>query len=253
MIRLMTISAGLLFMVSVCCAEDGIPLTDKKTKDSYSLGYEFGNNLKTQEVDLDQNILFAAIREALNGKEPMIKIEEIRENLKQLRKEVMIRYNIRMNALSAKNKRDGEAFLSANKSREGVITLKSGLQYKIVAEGSGPSPLASNIVRVNYRGTLLNGMEFDSSYAGGEPAPVKVDDMIPAWSEALQLMKTGSKWQLFVPAELGYGERQFDKIPPNSALIYELELVSIEKDENLAGSLPEIPIEPAMDHGETDK
>ena len=234
MIRLVTILASLFFAVAICRAEDRIPLMDKKAKDSYSLGYEFGNNLKAQEVDLDESVLVAAIREALKGKEPAIKIEDIRETLKQLRKEVLIRYNLRRNEVAARNKRDGEAFLVANKSREGVKTLTSGLQYKILVEGNASGPLASDKVRVNYRGTLLNGVEFESSYSGGAPVTVKVDDMIPAWAEALQLMKTGAKWQLFVPAELAYGERQYGRIPPNSTLIYELELVSIEKDGNLS-------------------
>ena len=234
MIRLVTILASLFFAVAICRAEDRIPLMDKKAKDSYSLGYEFGNNLKAQEVDLDESVLVAAIREALKGKEPAIKIEDIRETLKQLRKEVLIRYNLRRNEVAARNKRDGEAFLVANKTREGVKTLTSGLQYKILVEGNASGPLASDKVRVNYRGTLLNGVEFESSYSGGAPVTVKVDDMIPAWAEALQLMKTGAKWQLFVPAELAYGERQYGRIPPNSTLIYELELVSIEKDGNLS-------------------
>ena len=234
MIRLVTILASLFFAVAICRAEDRIPLMDKKAKDSYSLGYEFGNNLKAQEVDLDESVLVAAIREALKGKEPAIKIEDIRETLKQLRKEVLIRYNLRRNEVAARNKRDGEAFLVANKTREGVKTLTSGLQYKILVEGNASGPLASDKVRVNYRGTLLNGVEFESSYSGGAPVTDKVDDMIPAWAEALQLMKTGAKWQLFVPAELAYGERQYGRIPPNSTLIYELELVSIEKDGNLS-------------------
>jgi FKBP-type peptidyl-prolyl cis-trans isomerase len=230
----MTISVILFCTVAVCGGEDRIPLTDKKTKDSYSLGYEFGNNLKTQEVDLDDGVLITAIREALKGKEPAMKIEDIRETLKQLRKEVLIRYNLRANQLVAKNKRDGEAFLVANKDKEGVKTLKSGLQYKVLVDGNGSRPLASDKVMVNYRGTLLNGMEFDSSKADGGPVTAALNDVIPAWTEALQLMKTGSKWQLFVPAELAYGERQYGKIPANSTLIYELELVSIEKDENAA-------------------
>ncbi|HEX9079088.1 MAG TPA: FKBP-type peptidyl-prolyl cis-trans isomerase [Desulfuromonadaceae bacterium] len=231
MIRVMTILTGLLVMVAVCGAEDRTPLTDRKARDSYSLGYEFGANLKAQEVNLDEGVLIAAIREALAGKEPAMSMDDMRETLKELRKEVLIRHNLRRNERAAKNKKEGEAFLAANKAREGVVTLTSGLQYKVLAEGNAVPPRASDRVRVHYRGTLLNGTEFDSSHAGGGPATVRVNEMIPAWSEALQLMKPGAKWQLFVPAGLAYGERQYGKIPPNSTLVYELELVAIEKDE----------------------
>ena len=253
MIRVIMISAILLFMVLVCCAEDRIPLSDKKGKVSYSLGYEFGNNLKSQEVDLDETVLITAIREALKGKEPAMKNEDIRDTLKQLRKEVLIRYNLRRNEFTAKDKREGEAFLASNKTREGITTLDSGLQYKVLVEGNGPRPLAPDLVRVKYRGTLLNGMEIDSSSAGGEPVTVKVNGMIPGWMEALQLMKTGSKWQLFVPAELAYGARQFGKVPPNSTLIFELELVSIEKGGNPAATVSGTPIESAVVNTEMDK
>jgi len=232
MTRVMIILVSLLFTAAFCHAEEKNQLSDKKARDSYSLGYEFGNTLKMQEVDVDENILISAIQEALKGKEPAMSIEDIRQNLKQLRKQVLIQYNIRKNAHSAKNKKDGETFLAANKNKEGIIVLTSGLQYKVLKEGSGPIPLASDLVRVNYRGTLLNGMEFDNTYTSGEPATVKISEMIPGWVEVLPIMKTGSKWQIFVPTEQAYGDRQFGKIPPNSMLIYELELVSIEKDED---------------------
>jgi len=251
MIRMTGIAVTLIFMVAVCYAEDKIPLTDKKAKDSYSLGYEFGKNLKSHEVELNEKVLVDAIREALADKEPAMNIEAIQETLKQLRKEVLIRYNLQKNEVASKNKKDGEGFLAANKTRAGVNTLKSGLQYKVLTEGNGPNPLAADIVSVNYRGTLLNGMEFDSSYARGAQEMVKVDDMIPAWSEALQLMKAGSKWQLFVPAELAYGELDNGTIAPNSTLIYELELVSIEKDKDLDVSVSGTPAESVVINTET--
>lgn len=228
MASIIKILALLLLMLSVSWADEGNPLPDRKAKDSYSLGFEFGSNLKAQEVELDREVLFSAIREALDGKQPAIKIEEIRDNLKQLRKQVLIRYNLRRNEAAAKNRKDGEAYLAANKNREGVKSLASGLQYMVLKEGNGPTPQATDSARVNYRGTLVDGTEFDNTYKGGGPETVKVSGAIKGWAEALQLMKTGSKWRLFIPAGLAYGERQAGRIPPNSALIYELELIGIE-------------------------
>jgi FKBP-type peptidyl-prolyl cis-trans isomerase FklB len=216
-------------LVAVCRAEEKVPLTDKKAKNSYSLGYEFGSNLRAQEVEIDEDILVTAIHEALKGSEPTMKLQDIRDTLKQLRKEVLIRYNLRRNELVAKNKKDGEAFLAANKEKPGVTTLPSGLQYKVLHEGSGPRPQANDEVLVRYRGTLVDGTEFDSSYSRKEPARIRVDGAIRGWTEALQLMKVGSKWQIFVPAELGYGKRQSSRIPPESALVFEIELKGIEK------------------------
>ncbi len=229
MIRPITFLAILVLMVSVCRAEELSPLDNKKAKDSYSLGYDFGNNLRTQEVDLDVNILIAAIREALEGKAPAMKIDEMRDNLKQLRKEVLIRYNLRINSQATKNMEEGTKFLAANKLKAGVVTLPSGLQYTVLKEGDGPRPKLMDRVKVNYRGTLVNGTEFDNSFGPAGPAIVRVNDVIKGWTEALQLMKTGAKWQLVVPAELAYGQRQFGRIPPNSTLIFEVELISIEK------------------------
>ncbi|GFE58610.1 FKBP-type peptidyl-prolyl cis-trans isomerase [Geobacter sp. AOG1] len=241
MIRLSTFLAMLVLTISICRAEEISPLDNKKAKDSYSLGYDFGNNLRTQEVDLDVNLLIAAIREALEGKAPAMKIDDMRDNLKQLRKEVLIRYNLRINGQSAKNIEEGAKFLAANKSKAGVITLPSGLQYTVLKEGEGPRPQLSDRVKVNYRGTLVNGTEFDTSFGPSGPAIVRVDDVIKGWTEALQLMKTGAKWQLVVPAELAYGKRQFGRIPPNSTLIFEVELISIEKAADPKGTEQQPP------------
>jgi FKBP-type peptidyl-prolyl cis-trans isomerase FklB len=133
-----------------------------------------------------------------------------------------------MAAEAAKNKKEGEAFLAANKTKEGVKTLPSGLQYKVLKNGTGKTPKATDSVKAHYAGTLLNGTEFDSSIKRGEPTVFPVNGVIPGWIEALQLMKTGSKWQLFIPSELAYGERGQQSIPPNSVLIFEVELIGIE-------------------------
>jgi len=130
--------------------------------------------------------------------------------------------------LGEKNKKEGEAFLAENKKKEGVITLPSGLQYKVLTAGKGKKPTDTDTVTVQYRGTLINGTEFDSSYRRGQPATFPVRGVIPGWTEALKLMEPGAKWQIFVPPKLGYGERQFGRIPPNSVLVFDMELLSIE-------------------------
>lgn len=219
-----------------CFAGEKPPLKDQKSMESYSLGYEFGGNLKKQEVDVDVNVLLSALRDALEGKDAAMAPAEIRDTLKELRQRVLVRLNLRREELAAKGKEAGKAFLAENRNKEGVKTLPSGLQYKVLSEGNGPAPQAGDKVRVHYRGTMINGGEFDSSYARGGPATVSVNGVIRGWTEALQQMKTGSKWQLFVPPELAYGGRTYNLIPPNSTLIFELELLAVEKNGGPAGN-----------------
>ncbi|OGW40785.1 MAG: hypothetical protein A2Y97_03810 [Nitrospirae bacterium RBG_13_39_12] len=225
--RTFLIILGVTLLLSVCWAEEQVPPQEQKARDSYSLGYDFGNNLKRQGVDVDPDVLLSAVREGLEGKKPALSPEEIRDTLLQLRKNLMVLQDRRFRELAAKNMEQGKAFLEANKAKEGVKVLPSGLQYKVMKEGEGPIPKATDSVTLHYRGTLIDGKEFDSSYSRGEPATLNLVGVIKGWQEALQLMKTGSKWQIFVPADLAYGQRQFGRIPPNSALIFELELLSI--------------------------
>jgi FKBP-type peptidyl-prolyl cis-trans isomerase FklB len=220
---------SLTLLSSFCWAEEQVPIQEQKAKDSYSLGYDFGSNVKRQGVDVDLRILLSAVTEGLEGKKPAISPEEIRTTLIELRKKLMTQQERRSREFAAKNLEQGMALLEANKTKEGVMTLPSGLQYKVVKEGSGPSPKPTEAVRVHYRGTLVNGTEFDSSERRGEPAKLNLAGVIKGWREALQLMPVGSKWQIFVPPDLGYGNRQFGRIPPNSTLVFDLELLSIEK------------------------
>jgi len=224
---MLILGAGL--MVSVCWAGEETP-KDRKFMESYSLGYEFGTNLVRQEMDIDREALFSAIKDALSSKTPVISYEQIKDTLKQLKRNVIVLQERRFRELAQKNIEEARAFLEANKSKEGVKTLPNGLQYKVIREGDGPVPKASDIVKVQYRGTLINGTEFGSSYerAAG-PVIGRADGLMRGWTEALKLMKVGSKWQLFVPPSLGYGEDAFQRIPPNSVLIYDIELLSIEK------------------------
>jgi FKBP-type peptidyl-prolyl cis-trans isomerase len=226
---MVTIVLGIFMLASVCQADERPPLKDLKVKESYSLGYDFGSNLKQQEIDVDIDVLLAAVRDALEGKKGALEPGAISDTLKQLRKRMFIVYNRRKEELAARSREEGRAFLAANKAKEGVTTLPSGLQYKVLRDGTGPNPQTADKVKIRYRGTLMDGSEFDSSYDRGEPATVRVNGVIRGWAEALQRMKTGAKWQLFVPAELAYGERQFGRIPPNSTLIFEIELLSIEQ------------------------
>ena len=239
------IMLGIVMLAPVCRAGEQPNLKDQKAKESYSLGYEFGNRLKAQGVDIDRDVLLSAVREALEDKGAALDTAEMRDILKQLRLKVIVQNNLRREGLIAKNREEGKTFLTANKATEGVTTLPSGLQYKVLREGNGPRPQATDEVRVNYRGTLVNGVEFDSSYGREEPATVKVNGAIKGWTEALQLMKSGAKWQLFVPAELAYGERQFNRIPPNSTLIFEVELLSIERSASRENKATPVTGEPA--------
>jgi len=152
--------------------------------------------------------------------------------IQAFQKEMQAKMVAEMQALAAKNKAAGEAFLAENAKKEGVVVTDSGLQYKIIEEGEGPSPGPSDMATVNYRGTLIDGTQFDSSYDRGQPATFPVGGVIAGWTEALQLMKPGAKWQLFIPADLAYGERGAGKdIGPNSTLVFDVELLSVEKGE----------------------
>jgi FKBP-type peptidyl-prolyl cis-trans isomerase FklB len=237
--QLFLILLGVTLLVQLCRAEEQVPLKEQKAKDSYSLGYEFGNNLKRQGTEVDVDVLISAIKDGLDGKKPVLSPDDVRDTLIQLRKKLMVLQDRRHRELSAKNMEEGKAFLEANKTKEGVHTLPSGLQYKVLREGEGAIPKATDSVTVNYRGTLVDGEEFDSSYVRGKPITVHVFGVIDGWTEALQLMKVGSKWQLFIPPDLAYGDRQYNRIQPNSTLIFEIELLSIRERPTYGATEPE--------------
>jgi FKBP-type peptidyl-prolyl cis-trans isomerase len=214
-------------------------LTTRKQKFSYALGMNIGSglgaNLKKQSVDVDPALVSQGLKDAMSTGKTRLTQEEAQAVLTEVQNEVRKQQQEKTQQATAANKTEGAAFLAANKSKEGVVTLPSGLQYKILTAGTGPKPTASDSVKCNYRGTLINGTEFDSSYKRGQPATFAVGQVIKAWTEALQLMPVGSKWQLFVPADLAYGEHGAGaEIGPNATLIFEVELLSIEdktKDE----------------------
>jgi FKBP-type peptidyl-prolyl cis-trans isomerase FklB len=208
---------------------DVLELKTQKDKISYALGMNFGANLSRQFVDVDPTILLQGLKDGLAGNKPLLTEEEARALLTQLQEDLRKQQAEKAQHIGGTNKTEGEAFLAANKTKEGVVTLPSGLQYKILKQGAGPKPSASDSVVCNYRGTLIDGKEFDSSYKRGQPATFPVGGVIKGWTEALQLMPVGSKWQLFLPSDLAYGERGAGAdIGPNATLIFEVELLSIQ-------------------------
>jgi FKBP-type peptidyl-prolyl cis-trans isomerase FklB len=206
------------------------PFKTTKEKASYALGMNVGSSLQRQSVDIDPDIFEKGLKDAMSGGKTLMTEEEARAALMELQTEVRAKQEEKTKLALENNKKEGDAFLGANKSKEGVVTLPSGLQYKILKQGTGPKPTAGDTVECNYRGTLINGTEFDSSYKRGQPATFPVSGVIKGWTEALQLMPVGSKWQLFIPSNLAYGERGTPggEIGPNATLIFEVELLSIQ-------------------------
>jgi len=210
-------------------------LKTAKQKRSYAIGADIGKKvggqLKVQSVELDPAMVARGLRDALSGAKPAMTDEEVRATLTELRTQLQQKQAAVAHEAGEKNRQEGEAFLAANKGKEGVVSLPSGLQYKILKAGDGKKPLATDTVQCNYRGTLINGTEFDSSAKhGGTPATFPVNGVIKGWTEALQLMPVGSKWQLFIPSDLAYGDRGAGgSIGPGSTLIFEVELVSIQE------------------------
>ncbi|MGA8736377.1 MAG: FKBP-type peptidyl-prolyl cis-trans isomerase [Terriglobales bacterium] len=208
-------------------------LKTEKDKVSYAIGMNIGTTLHRQSVDVDPKILQQGLEDAMAGGKTLLSEAEARATLNEFQADMRKKMQEKMQAEGEANKKEGDAFLPANKAKEGVVTLPSGLQYKILTPGTGPKPTATDSVICNYRGTLIDGKEFDSSYKRGQPATFPVSGVIKGWTEALQLMPVGSKWQLVVPSDLAYGERgQGPDIAPNATLIFEVELLSIKsKDE----------------------
>ena len=218
----MIVVLGSLFFVSQVIAQEKPALKNEKEKISYSIGLNIGRNLagdlKKQSIDIDPSLLAKGVQDALTGANPLLSNEEVQQTMLAFQKKIM-----------EKEKQRGEAFLAENKKKEGVKTLPSGLQYKVIKAGTGKKPGMNDTVTVQYRGTLIDGTEFDSSYRRGQPATFQVSGVIPGWTEALTLMEEGAKWQLSIPPNLAYGERGAGGlIGPNATLIFEIELLSVQ-------------------------
>jgi len=203
-------------------------LTTEKDKLSYAMGMDLGTQLRTRSVDIDPALFGQGLKDALSGGRTLLTADEAREAIAGLQRAMVVKMAEAARLAGEKNKAEGEAFLAANKAKEGVVTLPSGLQYKVLKAGEGRKPTEADTVEVHYRGTLVDGTEFDSSYGRGQPQKMPVRGLIKGWTEALPLMPVGSKWQLVVPPELAYGERGTKAIGPNATLVFELELLAIQ-------------------------
>ena len=213
---------SMMIAASPVLAEEKTELKTQKDKQSYAIGHDMGNNLKKNGIEIDPDLIVKGLKDALSGGKPLLTEQESKDAIATMQKEWAKNF-------SEKNKKEGEAFLAENKKKSGIKALPSGLQYKVITEGKGKSPKATETVTVHYRGTLIDGTEFDSSYKRGQPATFPVGGVIKGWTEALQLMKVGSKWQLFIPSNLAYGPQGAGQvIGPNATLIFEIELLAIK-------------------------
>jgi len=206
-------------------------LKNDKDKISYAIGVDMGTNLKAQNIEVNPDMLARGLKDALANGQPLLSQQETGNILANLQKQIINKREADFKMQAEQNKHVGDTFLQTNKTKSGVVTLPSGLQYKIITQGTGTQPIDKDNVTVNYSGRLINGQEFDSSYRRGKPAQFPVAEVIPGWSEALRLMKTGSTWEIYVPPNLAYGERGLPSGPigPNQTLIFTINLISIDK------------------------
>jgi FKBP-type peptidyl-prolyl cis-trans isomerase FklB len=217
-----------LGLAPVVWAENTNQLSDEKSRVSYAIGMMLGHNWQQQGLEVDPEIAARAIKDVQSGGATLLTQAEMQDTLTVFQKEFKVKQQKMQAELAVTNKAAGAAFLATNKNNLGVNALPDGLQYIVITNGTGAMPAASDVVTVNYRGTLIDGTEFDSSYKRGQPAQFPVGGVIHGWTEALQKMNVGSKWKLFIPSELAYGENGQRGIPPNSVLIFEVELLAAQ-------------------------
>jgi FKBP-type peptidyl-prolyl cis-trans isomerase FklB len=230
-IKLVAATVMTIAMSASIAATDNASLKTDTDKLSYSIGVDLGKNFKKQNIDMNPQALAAGMKDSMAGGQLQLTEQQMKEVLDNFQKELLARRNAEFNKRSSDNKAKGEAFLSENKQKEGVVELPSGLQYKILKNGSGEKPSKTDTVTVEYTGRLIDGKVFDSSERVGKPATFKVSQVIPGWTEALQLMPAGSEWEIYVPADLAYGPRSVGgPIGPNETLIFKIHLLSVKKD-----------------------
>jgi FKBP-type peptidyl-prolyl cis-trans isomerase len=213
-------------------------LSDTQSRSSYAVGMMVGESWKQQGIDLNDDVFFRGLKDAQAGTNTLMTEKEMSDTLNEFRQMLMARQKQMRAELGEKNKAEGAAFLATNKNDPDVITLPDGLQYKVLTDGTGKTPAPDDIVTVNYRGTFIDGKEFDSSAKAGHPAQFQANHVIPGWTEALTKMKTGSKWELFIPSALAYGEQGGRSIPPNATLIFEVELLDVKASPPAAPPAP---------------
>jgi FKBP-type peptidyl-prolyl cis-trans isomerase FklB len=226
---MVTLVAGVIFAGCNTAERQKKDIVSDMDKAAYAIGFDIGSSLKDQDItDLDLDLIYQGMFDAQSGADTLMTQDEMMAALQTFQTTMMERQQAKAVREATENIAAGEAFLAENATKEGVQTTASGLQYKVITEGNGPKPTASNNVTVHYRGTLLDGTEFDSSYSRGEPATFGLSQVIPGWTEGVQLMSVGSKYELYIPSDLAYGERGAGgTIGPNSTLIFEVELISI--------------------------
>lgn len=232
--RLFSMLLLLVFVIG-CAPEETKAIQEPKldtTKNriSYTIGVNIGQDFKTQKMDIDPEALLMGLQDSMADKELRLTEEEMVSEIQTFQQEMQAKMAAEMEAEATRNQAAGEAFLAENAKQEGVVVTESGLQYKVIEEGEGDSPGVNDVATVHYRGTLIDGKQFDSSYDRGQPATFPVGGVIAGWTEALQLMKPGAKWQLFIPSDLAYGPRGAGQdIGPNAVLLFDVELISVEK------------------------
>jgi FKBP-type peptidyl-prolyl cis-trans isomerase FkpA len=257
------VSAALLIAVNVSCTKSTesespdkeISLETLKQKGSYIMGHQQGQTLKMRQLDteMDMDAFILGFKDSLKGVS-QIEEKDKQEIFREFFQGVRERLETKRNALAEKNKAEGEQFLKENAQKEGVTVTESGLQYKVLTEGTGPKPNPTDTVTVHYKGTLIDGTEFDSSYNRGEPARFPLNRVIKGWTEGLQLMNKGAKYEFFIPSDLGYGVRgQGDKIGPNAVLIFEVELLEFEPSKTPSSPIQRKPEKPAATQKEKEK
>lgn len=230
---LKSISVILLAAALVACGGNDykdVKMENAQDSASYALGFNIGRNIKSQITDINNEVFLSGLAQAVKGDSSILTNDEIAQQITAYQQQLVEKKDAEMKDLGEKNKKDGDAYLAANKSKEGVVTTASGLQYKILKAGNGPKPKKESNVTVHYTGKLIDGRVFDSSVQRGQPATFGVGQVIPGWTEALTLMPVGSKWELYIPSELAYGNQQRSElITPNCVLVFEVELLNIEK------------------------
>jgi len=224
------LAAALAGSTSFALAADSVKTLDsKEDKVSYGLGLVLGKRMSNEFTDMQLDVFVQGLRDAMQGKSQLLTDEEVSKLLSEYQREQQQKQFEKIQKLSDDNKKTGQEFLAANKNKEGIVTLESGLQYKVIKEGKGVQPGPTDTVKVHYTGSLINGEVFDSSVERGEPVSFPVNGVIAGWTEALQLMPTGSKWQLFIPADLAYGANGNRSIGPNETLLFDVELLEVIK------------------------
>lgn len=221
---------GMASVMSFNASADTVKvLENEQEKVSYSFGLVLGKRMQNDLPELNVDVFMQGVKDAIQNKAPLLNDNEVAEVLSKFQRDMQQKQMENVQEISEKNQKVGQEFLAKNKDKEGVVTLESGLQYKVLTEGKGPQPSGADVVKVHYTGSLISGEVFDSSVERGEPVTFPLNGVIAGWTEALQLMPTGSKWQLFIPSELAYGTNGNRSIGPNETLLFDVELISIEK------------------------